>query len=564
MALLHSAPSHTLHYSITKLNLKNPSPFVSKTSFTSRKLHFREPSFGATKISCRLIPKIVQDGVNTVVNPVISIVDGLQPATYTPPKDDLKKEDFPADFIFGASTSALQTEGRGDEGGRGKSTWDFMIEAEKGHKAVDSYNLYKEDVKILKETGLNSYRFSIAWPRILPNGTVESGINQEGIDFYNNFIDELVANGITPIVTLFHFDLPVPLQKQYFGFMRPNVVEQFTEFADLCFEKFGDRVKYWGTINEPYVFGAYGYKMGLPSDLQKDPRGSFIATHHIILAHASAAKLYKDKYQKSQKGKIGISLPCKWFMPHSTDPKDFAASKMQLDFTLGWYMDPLIRGDYPETMKKNVKGLPEFTKAEKQLIKGAFDYIGINYYTSRFVEHTCTVDPMAGNITINFNEQIADDEGNLVGLQAKGQADIYIRPDGLKNLLLYIKEEYGNPEVYVTENGVPDKPTITSSIQDLIAQGKTEELAAALDDDYRIQHTQDHLIAVREARSEGANVKGYIVWSLMDNMEVGAGYDVRFGLNFTDYFDNHKRYPKKSARWYADFLNADGTKDSLN
>ncbi|KNA24562.1 hypothetical protein SOVF_014560 [Spinacia oleracea] len=551
MAVLHSAPFQALHSSVT---LKNPnsSLFISRTNTSKYYL--------PTKISCSLIPNVIKKAAKTVVNPVISIVDGLQPATFTPPKDDLKKEDFPPGFLFGASTSALQTEGRGDEGGRGPSTWDFMIKADKGHKAVDSYNLYKEDVKLLKETGLNTYRFSIAWPRILPKGTIESGINQEGIDFYNRFIDELIANGITPIVTLFHFDLPVSLQSEFYGFMRPNIVDHFKEFADLCFEKFGDRVKYWGTINEPYVFGSYGYKMGLPNALKDDPLGTYIATHHIILAHAAAAKLYKEKYQKSQGGKIGISLPCKWYMPHaSADPKDFVATKTQLDFTLGWYMDPLTRGDYPESMKKSVKGLPVFTKAEKELIKGAFDYIGINYYTSRYVEHTCVVDAMVGTITIKYSEQKVDDEGNLVGWQAKGQEDIYVRPDGLKNLLLYVKTEYDNPEVYVTENGVPDKPTITSSIEDLIAQGNTTELEAALYDDYRIQHTEDHLVAVRGAIREGANVKGYIVWSLMDNMEVGAGYETRFGLNFTDYNDNHKRYPKKSAKWFANFLKEETT-----
>lgn len=563
MALLYSAPCYSLA-SASKLKLKNPNNLLSKTN-SSTNVHLRGlPSYGNGNVYCSLIPKIVKTGVKTVEAPVVSLIDGLQPAIFTPPEGDLKKEDFPPDFLFGASTSALQTEGRGDEGGRGKSTWDFMIQASQGKKAVDSYNLFKEDVKILKETGLNTYRFSIAWPRILPNGTLESGVNQEGIDFYNKFIDELIANGITPIITLFHFDLPVLLQNQFYGFMRPNIVEHFKEFADLCFEKFGDRVKYWGTINEPYVFGSYGYKMGLPGDLKNDPLGPFIATHHIILAHAAAAKLYKEKYQKSQGGKIGISLPCKWYMPHSADPKDFAATKMQLDFQLGWYMDPLTRGEYPESMRKNVKGLPEFTPSEKELVKDAFDYIGINYYTSRYVKHTCTVDAMSGVINIKYAEQTADDEGNVVGPQAKGQEDIYVHPDGLKNLLLYVKTEYGNPEVYVTENGMPDKPTITGSVNDMIAQGKTAELEAAFYDDYRIQHAHDHLVAVREAIKEGANVKGYVVWSLMDNMEVGAGYDVRFGLNYTDYYDNHKRYPKKSAKWFANFLQAENAKGSNN
>ncbi|XP_057530401.1 beta-glucosidase 12-like isoform X2 [Amaranthus tricolor] len=448
-----------------------------------------------------------------------------------------------------------KTEGSGTEGGRGPSTWDFMIQASKGKKAVDSYNLYKEDVKLLKDMGMNSYRFSIAWPRILPQGTEEDGpINQEGIDFYNNFIDTLLAEGIEPVITLFHFDLPVALQNKYYGFMDSQIIEDFKKYAEICFANFGDRVKYWSTINEPYVFGSFGYKMGLPKEIQNDPNGPYIATHHIILAHAAAAEVYHDKYKKKQKGKIGISLPCKWYEPQSNDPTDQVAALAHLDFMLGWYMDPFVNGDYPKSMKESIRGLPEFTEDQKKMVKKACDFIGVNYYTARFAKQSATVDAMTGKISVEYAESIVDANGNVIGEQAQGQDDIYVNPAGLKNLLLYIKEKYDDPELYVTENGLPEKPVISGSVMDLIKQGKTEELKSAFFDEKRISHVEDHLISVREAIKQGANVKGYFAWSLMDNMEVGAGYDVRFGLNFTDYYDNLKRYPKKSAKWFTNFL----------
>lgn len=484
----------------------------------------------------------------------VVLVDGLQPASITHPTD-LTRDDFPSDFKFGASTSALQTEGSGTEGGRGKSTWDFMIQASQGKKAVDSYNLYMEDVKLLKAMGMNSYRFSIAWPRILPQGAEEDGpINKEGIDFYNKFIDALLNEGIEPVVTLFHFDLPDALQQKYHGFMSNRIVEDFKKYAEICFANFGDRVKYWSTINEPFVFGSFGYKMGLPEDIKNDPLGPYIATHNIILAHAAAAQVYHDKYQKDQKGKIGISLPCKWYEPYSMDPMDVDAAKMHLDFMLGWYMDPFVNGEYPKAMKDNIRGLPVFTKEQTKLVREACDYIGVNYYTARYSKHNCTVDAQKGQIKIDYLEEIVDINGTVIGEQAQGQDDIYVHAPGLEKLLLYIKQRYGDPELFVTENGVPEKPTITGSVQDCIQQGKTEELKAAFFDDKRISHAEDHLSSIHEAIKQGANVKGYFVWSLMDNMEVGAGYSVRFGLNYTDYYDNHKRYPKKSAKWFTNFL----------
>ncbi|XP_021747831.1 beta-glucosidase 24-like [Chenopodium quinoa] len=492
----------------------------------------------------------------------VVLVDGFEPASLNPPTD-LKRCDFPSYFKFGASTSALQTEGPGTEGGRGKSTWDSMIQADKGGKGVDSYNMYLEDIKLLKAMGMNSYRFSIAWPRILPEGSQEDGpINQEGIDFYNKFIDALIAEGIEPVITLFHFDLPVALQDKYHGFMNSQIVEDFKKYADICFANFGDRVKFWSTINEPYVFGSFGYKQGLPNDGKSD-LGPFVATHNIILAHAAAAQIYHENYQQTQKGKIGISLPCKWYEPHSTNPTDVVAAQKQLDFMLGWYMDPFVNGDYPESMKESIRELPEFTSEQRTMLQESCDFIGINYYTARFGKQTTKVDLMKGTISVEYTSELVNADGTLIGEQSEGQEGIYVNPAGLRNLLLYITEKYDEPELYVTENGVPAKPTITGSILNSIKEGKIEELKAALFDDKRISHVEDHLTAIREANKQGADVRGYFVWTLMDNMEVGEGYDVRFGLNYTDYYDNLKRYPKKSAKWFTNFLATPPKKNKL-
>ncbi|XP_048493530.1 beta-glucosidase 13 isoform X2 [Beta vulgaris subsp. vulgaris] len=431
-----------------------------------------------------------------------------------------------------------------------------MIEADKGRKAVDSYNLYKEDVKLLKEMGMNLYRFSISWSRILPDGTIHSGINQEGINFYNKLIDELLDNGITPMITLMHFDLPQAIQDEFGGFLSPNISTHFKEYANLCFQEFGDRVKYWETINEPLIYAYLGKKMGFPPQLQTEPNSVYTAYHNIILAHSVAAKLYKQRYQKKQGGKIGVSLPIQWSMPFSDDPKDLAATEASVDLTVGWFMNPLVYGDYPEWIKKNINGLPEFNQEQKELVKGAYDFIGINYYTSRFMQHNFSYDGMTGEITITFKTQIENAEKKNLGKPAEGRKDIYHHPDGLKQLLRYMQNKYDNPEMYVTENGISSQPRITGSYKDLLKHGKIKELQDELYDYDRIKYAVGHLIAIHDAMSEGANVKGYVVWSLLDNMEVGSGYDVRFGLNYVDYFDNCKRYPKLSAKWFSRFLKA--------
>ncbi|KAK9278805.1 hypothetical protein L1049_028384 [Liquidambar formosana] len=391
----------------------------------------------------------------------------------------IKRSDFPSDFLFGASTSAVQIEGSATKGGRGPSVWDCFTRefpekiADRSdiNKSIDSYKRYKKDVKALNNLGVDSYRFSISWTRILPNGSLTGGINQEGIDHYNNLINELMKQGIKPFVTLFHFDSPQALQDKYGGFLSRSIVNDFKDYCEICFKFFGDRVKHWITINEPLMIAQFGYDMGFaaPGRCSQSIGGCvagnsssepYIVSHNMLLAHAAAARLYKKRFQAKQGGEIGISLVGQYFEPYSESPEDVAAVGRALDFYLGWYMDPLVNGDYPRSMRNLVKNrLPTFTKAEKKMVKGSCDFIGINYYTSRYVK-SLPIDPHA--LPVSFTCDSFTDLKELLGdgifstffkLQAEGSAFLYIYPHGLQKLLEYMKEKYQSPKIYITENG---------------------------------------------------------------------------------------------------------------
>ncbi|XP_030953641.1 beta-glucosidase 13-like [Quercus lobata] len=460
--------------------------------------------------------------------------------------NQITRKDFATDFKFGCSTSALQTEGKGDEGGRGPSTWDRNIQDSTGitEVAVDSYHRYKDDVQVLVDMGADTYRFSISWSRILPDGTVDGGINQEGINFYNNLINELIKNGITPFVTLFHFDLPQALGDKYNGFWSSQIVDDFKAYANVCFQYFGDRVKHWITINEPQIWAPYGYKIDATNALQNAATDPFLCAHHIILAHATAVQLYRDTYQSVQAGQIGISLVTEWFLPASDTIQDQDAAQRAFDFLVGWFLEPLVFGDYPFIMKALVRdGLPEFTDDEKTLIKGSFEFIGVNYYTSRYAtavafdkDATFSIYSDYQFATVSVKNKVGDD----IGPPTPGSSEIYIYPKGLTDALVYMLNAYNKPKFFVTENGYPEKRDDTIAVK------------TALQDDARIQHILQHLYAILEAIKEGADVNGYFMWALMDCMEVGSSYQVRFGLAYTDYPNNLERILKKSAKWFKD------------
>ncbi|PHT94605.1 Beta-glucosidase 24 [Capsicum annuum] len=267
--------------------------------------------------------------------------------------DPFNRSSFPPHFIFGTGSSAYQFEGAANEDGKGPSIWDTfahkypekIIDGSNGDVAIDFYHLYKEDITLMKLQGLNGFKFSLSWSRVLPYGKLSKGVNKKGISFYNNLINELLANGIEPLVSIFHWDLPQALEDEYQGFLSTQIVDDFRDYAELCFKEFGDRVKHWITINEPYTYAVFGYAFGSrpPGRCSysngciagNDATEPYIVAHHLLLAHAKAVKLYRKKYKASLKGKIGISLISNWFVPYYTEKKHIDAAQRALDFMLG-------------------------------------------------------------------------------------------------------------------------------------------------------------------------------------------------------------------------------------
>ncbi|XP_048330155.2 beta-glucosidase 24 [Ziziphus jujuba] len=491
-------------------------------------------------------------------------------SSYADHKDqciDIKKSDFPNDFALGVATAAAQIEGSTNKGGRGPSIWDEFIKKfpekvkDKSNfsTALDSYNRYKEDVLILEKLGVKYYRFSISWTRILPQGSVSGGVNQEGIDHYNNLIDELIKHGITPFVTLFHFDFPQALQDKYGGFLSSRVVNDFKDYCEICFKAFGDRVKNWITVNEAYIIAFTGYDLGTSAPGRCSPPAGpagpcvagnsstepYIVSHNILLAHAEAVQIYREKFQKQQGGQIGITNVGQFVEPYSDSPDDIAAAERVLDFTLGWYVEPLVYGDYPKSMRDLVKErLPTFTEEQKNLVKGSFDFLGINYYTARYAKNIKKSEGLPRYSTDYLADVTAERDGVLIGPKPEGSDFIYYYPQGLQKLLEFMQQKYQHPTIYITENGITE------------ANVENRTLKEALKDEHRISSIKSHLYYLLQAMENGVNVKGYFYWALFDDFEWGEGYVPRFGLYYIDYKKNLDRVPKNSAKWLESFLSS--------
>jgi len=431
------------------------------------------------------------------------------------------RNDFPPGFVFGSGTSAYQVEGAADEDGRTPSIWDVFAHAghsgvAAGNVACDQYHKYKEDVKLMADMGLEAYRFSISWSRLLPSG--RGPINPKGLQYYNNLIDELITHGIQPHVTLHHFDLPQALEDEYGGWLSQEIVRDFTAYADTCFKEFGDRVSHWTTINEVNVFALGGYDQGITPPARCSPpfglnctKGNssiepYIAVHNMLLAHASATILYKQQYK---------------------------ATARVNDFYIGWILHPLVFGDYPETMKTNVGSrLPAFTEEESEQVKGAFDFVGVINYMALYVKDNSS--SLKPNLQ-DFNTDIAV-EMTLVG-NTSIENEYANTPWSLQQILLYVKETYGNPPVYILENG------------------QMTPHSSSLVDTTRVKYLSSYIRAVLHSLRKGSDVKGYFQWSLMDVFELFGGYERSFGLLYVDFKDpSLKRSPKLSAHWYSSFL----------
>ncbi|XP_021288994.1 beta-glucosidase 42-like isoform X3 [Herrania umbratica] len=387
-------------------------------------------------------------------------------------------------------------------------------------------------------------RFSISWSRIFPDG-LGTRVNDEGITFYNNLIDALLEKGIQPYVTLYHWDLPLHLHESIGGWLNKQIVRYFAIYADTCFAHFGDRVKNWITINEPLQTAVNGYDTGIfaPGRCEGSSAEPYLAAHHQILAHATAVSIYRSKYKDKQGGQIGLVLDCEWAEPNSDKIEDKSAAARRLDFQFGWYMCPLYYGDYPAVMRERIGDrLPKFSQEEKELLGNSLDFIGLNHYTSRFIAHVKKGSEESFFYRAQEMERIVEWEGGeKIGEKAASEW-LYVVPWGIRKVLNYIAQTYSNLPIYVTENGMDDEENNNLPLHEI------------LDDKLRVRYFKGYLAAVAQAIKDGADVRGYFAWSLLDNFEWAQGYTKRFGLVYVDYKNGLTRLPKSSAYWFSRFL----------
>nr|CAI5862360.1 unnamed protein product [Callosobruchus analis] len=435
--------------------------------------------------------------------------------------DDVNTKAFPKDFKFGVATASYQIEGAWNEDGKGENIWDHLVHNgpfiikhnDTGDVACDSYHKYKEDVEMLKDLGVNHYRFSISWSRLLPTGFANK-VNEAGVQYYKNLIKELKANGIEPFVTLYHWDMPQPIQ-ELGGFLNDNFIDWFGDYAELCFKLFGDEVSNWLTFNEPISTCQQGYGNAVKAPLIQSPGiGEYICGKNMMLAHARAWHIYNDQFRTKQKGSIGFVVDSLWYEPNSNKTADVRAAEMKLQFVWGLYINPLINGDHSTVVKEQIarrskqqgfrrSRLPEFTEKEQKYLKGTLDIIGLNHYSTVLVSAQEKPDPNAMGFFVDCeaNEWKSDD------WEKSGSDWLRVVPWGIRKLLKWIKHNFNDHKIIITENGYSDRE---------------EKL---LKDDRRIHYIKSYLSNIRDAmEKDGVNVIGYTLWSLMDNFEWTRGY----------------------------------------
>lgn len=441
---------------------------------------------------------------------------------------------FPENFTWGAIASAYQIEGAWNEDGKGESIWDQfsrlpdrVLNGDTGEIATDHYHRMPADVRLMKEIGLDSYSFTISWPRILPEGTGK--VNLKGLDFYDRLVDELLSADIWPKATLYHWDLPFPLQERG-GWPCRDSIDWFGEYAAVAFDKLADRVNLWATHNEPWVAAFLGYGIGIHAPGINDATQAFQAAHHLLLAHAKAADIYRSG---NYGGEIGLILNLNHLIPGSDREEDIQATQRVYDETHSLFLDPIFLGKYPEKFLEWLgPNQPLIEAGDLDLLKGSSDYLGINHYNSDKVYY----DHFGGWLKARLEPYSAPGWGVT-------QMGWGINPAGLKKEVLNIVNNYGHPKIFLTENGCAalDQPDENGFVNDLD----------------RIRFLKEHIIALHEAIQEGANVKGYYVWSILDNFEWERGYSKKFGLIRIDP-KTLDRIPKHSAAWYSDVIKNNG------
>jgi beta-glucosidase len=433
--------------------------------------------------------------------------------------------DFPKDFLWGTATASYQVEGAGHEGGRGESIWDAFARrpgavycGENGEIACDQYHRYKEDVALIAELGFKSYRFSIAWPRIIPSGTGK--VNPEGVAYYKNLVRELHKQGLRASATLYHWDLPQVLQDKG-GWAERSTAEACAEFARVCFAELGEDVDQWITINEPFCIAYLGYLLGVHAPGIKDLDQAVKAVHHVNLAHGLMVKAYR---KTGLTAPIGITWNPSTPRPATRGRADVKAAQIARAFETEVFMLPVLGKGYPETVLKELKLPFPIKSGDMELISQPVDFIGVNYYT----EHPVGADRKA---LCKYATKPSWQETTGMGWP--------IVPGGLRRQLLWVHSISGGLPIYITENGCaqPDE---------LGPDGRVHDLD-------RIRYIRKHLAVCADLIREGVNLKGYFVWSFIDNFEWAYGYSKRFGIVYTDYA-TQKRMPKDSAYFFRDVI----------
>jgi beta-glucosidase len=440
--------------------------------------------------------------------------------------------EFPRNFLWGAATSAYQVEGSPLADGAGPSNWHRFShtpgrvhDGETGDIACDHYHRYADDVALLRRLGINAYRFSVSWSRVMPRG--RGAVNPAGVDFYDRLVDALLANGIEPMVTLYHWDLPAALD-EVGGWLNPEIAKWFAEYAAVVFRKLDGRVKLWTTLNEPWVSTDAGYLHGVHAPGHRSAFEAPIASHRLLLAHAEAVRAYRAEGRH----RIGLVVNLEPKYAASNDAADLAAVARADAYMNRQYLDPVFLGRYPEELAEVFgEAWPRWPADDFALIRQPIDFLGVNYYTRNITRFDARAWPLRAAPVVQKRA-------------TRTETGWEVFPAGLTRVLTWVKERYGNPPVYVTENGAAffDPPSLDG---DRVA------------DPLRVDYLRKHLTAVHAAIEAGADVRGYFVWSLLDNFEWSAGYSKRFGIVHVD-FETQTRTPKDSAAFYSDVIASNG------
>ncbi|MER7332245.1 MULTISPECIES: GH1 family beta-glucosidase [unclassified Micromonospora] len=471
---------------------------------------------------------------NPATPPALGVLDDRTPLT------------FPPGFLWGAATAAYQVEGAAAEGGRTPSIWDTfshtpgrVVAGHTGDVACDHYHRLGPDVALMAELGLRSYRFSVSWPRVQPGGSGPA--NAEGLDFYRRLVDELLAHGVEPWLTLYHWDLPQPLEDAG-GWPARDTAARFADYATLVADALGDRVRYWTTLNEPWCSAFLGYGSGVHAPGRSDGADAVRAGHHLMLGHGLAVRALRAARPAAE---VGVTVNLYPVTPASDAPADVDAARRIDGLANRFFLDPLLRGSYPADLMADLARVTDFghvRDGDLATIATPLDLVGVNYYSRHVVAA-----PVAGAEPEPYWRAPSCWPGSEdVRFVTRGvpvtDMDWEIDAPGLVETLRRVREEYTDLPLYVTENG--------AAFVDAVVDGR-------VDDVDRVAYFDAHLRAAHEAIEAGVPLRGYFAWSLMDNFEWAWGYTKRFGMVYVDY-DSQARIPKSSARWYAEVIRRNG------